>query len=201
MRYSFLLIFLLASLGCSATDGRKQKNVLSEAEETTIVEIAKEPDPANATFENIHVASNLTATKLYLSEADISDSIKGRSVFSTRMYAEDLAASGSVSAATLLVKRSAHVKGEVTVLGSVTATTLDASSVVTSSNVESTTATITGSLSAGKIETKGIDDIGNEIVALRLRVQQLEDFVKRLASNCDGGHGGGSGRGMSTTLE
>ena len=188
-----ITVLLLASLGC--TDGRKPKPHDSrgsddyrykaeEVEETAEVTIAaEEPDPT--VLDSIQV-TNLTTTKLLASEADVTDSIKTRSIFATRMYSEDVAASGSVSVASLLVKRSARINGEVKILGVVTTENLEASSVV-SSKLKGTTATISGTLNAGKIETNGIDNVGNEIITLRQRVQQLENAVNKLMGDGDGG--------------
>mmetsp|Transcript_14679 Transcript_14679/g.29676 ORF Transcript_14679/g.29676 Transcript_14679/m.29676 type:complete len:209 (-) Transcript_14679:754-1380(-) len=195
MRPTLVLLItslLLASPGC--TEGRKPKPHLSrgsddykeaeEAEETAEVTIAaEEPDPT--VLGSIQV-TNLTTTKLHASEVDVTDSIKARSIFATRMYSEDVAASGSVSVASLLVKRSARINGEVKILGGVATDDLEASSVV-SSKLKATTATISGTLTAGKIETNGIDNVGNEIITLRQRVQQLENVVNKLMGGGDGG--------------
>ena len=129
--------------------------------------------PTNATFDNITTA-NLTTTAITADKLEVTG-VVAKSTVVSRIYAQDVAASGFVTTAGILVKNQAIFRGQIDAKA-LTTDQLDAAK----ANIESisgSTLDVTGTLTAGKIEISGVADLAKEFASLQKRVKDLEEML------------------------
>ena len=131
--------------------------------------------PTNATFANI-ATTNLTTTAITADKVEVAGVVQAKSTVASRIYAQDVAASGFVTTDGILVKNQASFRGRIDAKV-VAADQLDAAT----ANIESmsgSTVDVTGTLTAGRIEINGgIADVAKEFASLQQRVEELEQML------------------------
>ena len=132
--------------------------------------------PTNATFGDIATA-NLTATNVITTDRmEVAGGIQAKSTVVSRIYTEELAASGFVTSDGILVKNQARFRGQINAKA-VIADQLD----TTTASIETLgtgTVHVSGTLTAGKIEINGeITNLAKEFALLQQRVKDLEDML------------------------
>jgi len=130
--------------------------------------------PTNATFDNI-TTTNLTTTAITADKVEVVGVVQAKSTVVSRIYAQDVAASGFVTTDGILVKNQASFRGQIDAKA-VVADQLDAAK----ANIESisgSTADVTGTLTAGRIEINGGIDLAKELASLQKRVTDLEEIM------------------------
>ena len=129
--------------------------------------------PTNFTFANI-TTTNLTANAITADMVEVAGVVQAESTVASRIYAQDVAASGFVTTDGILVKNQASFRGRIDAKA-VAADQLDAAK----ANIESISGSavdVTGTLTAGRIEIKGgIADLAKEFASLQQRVKDLEE--------------------------
>ena len=131
--------------------------------------------PKNATFDSVN-ASLLTAKSISADEVTVTGGVHSKSTISSRIYTEDLASSGFISASTLVVKELGTFRGSINAKA-VAAEAVEAEQLVTQ-RLRSSTADVTGTLTAGKMEITvngEVVDLAKEIASLQQRVKDLEE--------------------------
>ena len=129
--------------------------------------------PTTATFDNITTA-NLTTTAITADKLEVTG-VVAKSTVVSRIYAQDVAASGFVTTTGILVKNQAMFRGQIDAKA-LTTDQLDAAK----ANIESisgSTLDVTGTLTAGKIEISGVADLAKEFASLQKRVKDLEEML------------------------
>ena len=131
--------------------------------------------PTHATFDNITTV-NLTATAITSDKVEVAGVVQAKSTVASRIYAQDVAASGFVTTDGILVKNQASFRGRIDAKA-VAADQLDAAK----ANIESisgSTVDVTGTLTAGRIEINGgIADLAKEFASLQQRLKELEEAL------------------------
>ena len=133
--------------------------------------------PKNATFDSVN-ATLLTAKSISTDEVTVAGGVHSKSTISSRIYTEDLASSGFISASTLVVKELGTFRGSISAKA-VAAETVEADFASTQ-QLRSSTADVTGTLTAGKMEIKingEVVDLAKEIASLQQRVKDLEEVL------------------------
>ena len=139
--------------------------------------------PKNATFDSVN-ASLLTTKSISADEVTVAGVIHSKSTISSRIYTEDLASSGFVSASTLVVKEQGTFRGSISAKA-VAAESLEAEQLQVTQKLRSSTADVTGTLTAGKMEIKingEVVDLAKEISSLQQRVKDLEEVLSMSSS-------------------
>ena len=106
---------------------------------------------------------------------EVAGVLEAKSAVVSRIYAQDVAASGFVTASSILVKNQAMFRGQIDAKA-LTTDQLDAAM----ANIESisgSTVDVTGTLTAGKIEINGGADLAKEFASLQKRVKDLEEML------------------------
>ena len=131
--------------------------------------------PRNSTFENL-TTTNLTTTAITAEMVEVAGVVQAKSTVASRIYAQDVAASGFVTTDGILVKNQASFRGRIDAKA-VAADQLDAAK----ANIESISGSavdVTGTLTAGRIEINGgIADLAKEFASLQQRVKDLEEML------------------------
>jgi hypothetical protein len=133
--------------------------------------------PKNATFDSIN-ASLLTAKSISADEVTVAGGVHSKSTISSRIYTEDLASSGFISASTLVVKELGTFRGSISAKA-VAAENVEAEQLQVT-KLKTSTADVTGTLTAGKVEVKvngEVVDLAKEIASLQQRVKDLEEVL------------------------
>ena len=134
--------------------------------------------PKNATFEHVN-ASLLTAKSISADEVTVTGGVHSKSTISSRIYTEDLASSGFISASTLVVKELGTFRGSINAKA-VAAEAVEAEQLQVTQRLRSSTADVTGTLTAGKMEIRvngEVVDLAKEIASLQQRVKDLEEAL------------------------
>ena len=131
-----------------------------------------------------------TKGKFKAKEVEVENGIKAKSVFSSRAYVGDVAASGFVSAATLVIKGEAKFKGTMSVDTSIATNTLEAIDAKFMNGITCRTAGVAGTLDVGSVEARkvsisgelkvGNEDIKAKIGELEKRLHALETIMREL---------------------
>mmetsp|Transcript_3412 Transcript_3412/g.7857 ORF Transcript_3412/g.7857 Transcript_3412/m.7857 type:complete len:292 (-) Transcript_3412:74-949(-) len=134
--------------------------------------------PKNATFDSVN-ASLLTAKSISADEVTVTGGVHSKSTISSRIYTEDLASSGFISASTLVVKELGTFRGSINAKA-VAAEAVEAEQLQVTQRLRSSTADVTGTLTAGKMEIRvngEVVDLAKEIASLQQRVKDLEEVL------------------------
>ena len=154
------------------------RNSQLQANTTCCQNITSVTWPKNATFEHVN-ASLLTAKFISADEVTVTGGVHSKSTISSRIYTEDLASSGFISASTLVVKELGTFRGSINAKA-VAAEAVEAEQLQVTQRLRSSTADITGTLTAGKMEIKvngEVVDLAKEIASLQQRVKDLESAL------------------------
>ena len=154
-------------------EGTPNESQLLQTNNTRCCNVTNITWPTNATFDNITTA-NLTTTAITADKLEVTG-VVAKSTVVSRIYAQDVAASGFVTTAGILVKNQAIFRGQIDAKA-LTTDQLDAAK----ANIESisgSTLDVTGTLTAGKIEISGVADLAKEFASLQKRVKDLEEML------------------------
>ena len=122
----------------------------------------------------------ITAPTVRMKEMEVENRIKSQSVFSTRLYTEDLAASGFITARTITAKELFIAKGQVVIEGkAIMRNDLNVDNVKVSNSLSSTTMKAT-SLTVGGIEARKVQVDGDDMTVGGINVKEKLDKINEL---------------------
>ena len=137
----------------------------------------------NVTLEGEVITINSPVVKM--KEVVVENGFKSRSVFSSRLYTEDIAASGFITAGTITAKEMLRTKGPVEMEGRVTINSNLTVNNIRVSTVLSGTTIKAGSLNVGGIEARKVSVTGGEMTVDGLNVKEklvkINELEKRIA--------------------
>mmetsp|Transcript_27709 Transcript_27709/g.40807 ORF Transcript_27709/g.40807 Transcript_27709/m.40807 type:complete len:500 (-) Transcript_27709:2963-4462(-) len=144
-------------------------------------------------YNSANISGELAVSeKIFAQEVEVEDqlkakSLKANSLFSSRVYTEDMAASGFITAATIISKGDATVNGIITANELSIGNSIQSNFLTVTNSIKCVTAEVAGMLNAAGIVTQKASVGGMDIVAklaemesLKSRVEELELLVKSL---------------------
>jgi hypothetical protein len=146
---------------------------------------------------NIHGSVHVTE-KLEVDEMEVRNGIKSRSIFSSRVYTQDISASGFITADTVINKGEMKVQGKADIYELEVESRLISSYIKVKNSLECTAATVHGTIDTGTVTTRKLNVTGdlifngintsnafNEMENLSERLSMLENIVRSLEHKLD----------------
>ena len=120
---------------------------------------------------------------LYAREAEFKAGVKMKAAFASRVYTEDLIASGFVTAATINSKGSLYVKGKAT-FGSVLAHDVEGQNLLANNSITCKTAKVDGVLESAGINVQKVyvnDDLILDGISVKESLEELRELKKHVS--------------------